>query len=38
MSEEGGTISEEEIELLISEFDKDGYINYPEFIEFFLKK
>ena len=38
MSEEGGTISEEEIELLISEFDKDGYVNYKEFIEFFLKK
>ena len=38
MSEEGANLSEEEIELLISEFDKDGYIDYTEFINFFLKK
>ena len=38
MSEEGGTLSEEEIDFLISEFDKNGYIDYVEFVNALLKK
>ena len=38
MSEEGGTLSEDEIDFLISEFDKDGYIDYTEFVNALLKK
>lgn len=38
MSEEGGNLHEEEIDLLISEFDKDGYIDYVEFVNSLTKK
>ena len=38
MSEEGGNLSEEEIELLISEFDKDGYVDYIEFVKSLMQK
>ena len=37
MSEEGGNIDNDEIELLISEFAKDGYIDFNEFVNY-LKK
>ena len=38
MSEEGGNLNEEEIDLLISEFDKEGYIDYVEFVNSLAKK
>ena len=37
MSEEGGNIDNDEIELIISEFAKDGYIDFNEFVNY-LKK
>ena len=37
-SEEGGHLNEDEIDLLISIFDKEGYIDYTEFINALLKK
>ena len=38
MSEEGGNLNEEEIDLLIKEFDKEGYIDYVEFVNSLTKK
>ena len=38
MSDEGGNLNEEEIDLLISEFEKDGYIDITEFVNSLLKK
>ena len=38
MSEEGGYLNEDEIDLLISEFDKEGYIDYVEFVNSLTKK
>ena len=38
MSEEGGNLNEDEIDLLISEFDKEGYIDYVEFVNSLTKK
>ena len=37
-SDEGGIISEDEIDLLVSEFDKDGYIDYSLLVNSLLKK
>ena len=37
-SEEGGIISEDEIDLLVSEFDKDGYIDYTLLVNTLSKK
>ena len=38
MSEEGGYLNEDEIDLLIKEFDKEGYIDYVEFVNSLTKK
>ena len=38
MSEEGGNLNEDEIDLLIKEFDKEGYIDYVEFVNSLTKK
>ena len=37
-SEEGGHLNEDEIDLLISIFDNDGYIDYTQFVDVLLKK
>ena len=37
-SNENGETTDEEIEFLISQFGKDGYINYTEFINVLLNK
>ena len=37
-SDENGATTEEEIEFLISQFGKDGYIDYNEFINVLLNK
>ena len=37
-SDEEHSTSKEEIEFLISQFAKDGFINYNEFIDALLKK
>ena len=37
-SDENGATTEEEIEFLISQFGKDGYIDYKEFINLLLNK
>ena len=38
MWEEGENLNEEEIDLLIKEFDKEGYIDYVEFVNSLTKK
>ena len=37
-SEENGEFNEKEVEFIISQFEKDGYIDYKEFISTLLNK